>query len=528
MQSTDDTHTHMQHDDHSHDHGHDHGVRLPVGRRQILKAAAAAAALAVLPTRALASPLDRTTGTSRVSRLGRRQRLAHADLHNHTQLSDAAGDPSLAYQSMFDAGLDVAALTDHTVAAIATSAPGLCAFVPDPPFGRRDPCSSTLGATRADFEQTLDYADAADLPGRFTAIRGFEWSSPYLGHINVWFTKDVVDPLATGGLTDEGLARIGLTIPALRALLGPLLALPGGEELIEKIEDSGPDGMTGFYEWLLRSPSSALGGGADGIAGFNHPNREPEVFDAFAYDARVRERMVSMEILNRREDYLFKNWGRGMPSPLVTCLDAGWHVGLTGVTDEHGTDWGQPDGKGRTGVYVDELSRDGVFAAMRARRFFATRERGLRVDVGANGNTRMGETVPGRAPRIQFDIDIEWGSDRVGMPLEVQVLTSGPDAPTVVHTEEIRVPAPTDPRPIKVTAPIDRSRTSWAVVRIADPARPSDAPGPDGHPCNNFAVAYASPFFLAGARPQRSSGPRRRPAATPWVDGEALLRGPHA
>jgi hypothetical protein len=106
--------------------------------------------------------------------------------------------------------------------------------------------------------------------------------------------------------------------------------------------------------------------------------------------------MVSMEIINRREDYLFKNWNRGLPSPLVACLDAGWHVGLTGVTDEHGTDWGEPEGKGRTGMYVDHLDRDGVFSAMSSRQIFATRERGLRLDVGTNGNTRMGQFVPGR------------------------------------------------------------------------------------------------------------------------------------
>jgi hypothetical protein len=262
----------------AHRHGeahHDAGQDHRINRRSLLKAAAAAAALTTLPSQALARPLDREVGTSRVSRLGRRQRLAHADLHNHTQLSDAAGDPSLAYDSMFRSGLDIAALTDHTVAAITDGAPALCSVVPSPPFGNTDPCTSTLGVDRPGFEQTAEFADGADLPGRFTAIRGFEWSSPYLGHINVWFSQDVTDPLTTGGLTADGLARIGITIDVLRTLLGPLLDL-GGNELIERIEASGPDGMAGFYEWMLRSPSSALGGGSDAVAGFNHPNREPE------------------------------------------------------------------------------------------------------------------------------------------------------------------------------------------------------------------------------------------------------------
>ena len=36
-----------------------------------------------------------------------------------------------------------------------------------------------------------------------------------------------------------------------------------------------------------------------------------------------------------------------------------------------------PEGKGRTGMYVDHLDRDSVFDAMRSRQVFVTRERGL-------------------------------------------------------------------------------------------------------------------------------------------------------
>lgn len=198
-------------------------------------------------------------------------------------------------------------------------------------------------------------------------------------------------------------------------------------------------------------------------------------------------------------------------------LDAGWRTGLTGVTDEHGSNWGEPVGKGRTGLYLTRMSRASVKSAMISRRMFATRERGLRLDVGANGSTRMGGTIPGRAPWVDLDIDLDWGNEHAGMPVEVQVLTSGGGAgvPEVVHVEQMRIPDPRDARPVRVRTPIDRSRTSWLVVRISDPSRPNEAPGPEGHECNNRALAYASPFWLADARPQRSSGPRRGKAAFP-------------
>ena len=57
----------------------------------------------------------------------------------------------------------------------------------------------------------------------------------------------------------------------------------------------------------------------------------------------------------------------------MQCLDAGWTPGLIGVTDEHGRDWGHPEGKGRTGLFVTELSRSGVREALSNRRSFAAR-----------------------------------------------------------------------------------------------------------------------------------------------------------
>jgi predicted metal-dependent phosphoesterase TrpH len=39
--------------------------------------------------------------------------LAHADLHNHTRLSDGRGDPAAAFPALRAAVLDVAAITDH-------------------------------------------------------------------------------------------------------------------------------------------------------------------------------------------------------------------------------------------------------------------------------------------------------------------------------------------------------------------------------------------------------------------------------
>jgi hypothetical protein len=258
-------------------------------------------------------------------------------------------------------------------------------------------------------------------------------------------------------------------------------------------------GMRGFYDWLDRKPSSSpvaaavLSGGGDGLAGFNHPGRERGRFGHFAYDARLAERLVSMEVLNRGEDYLFEGVDAGQRSPLVDCLDAGWRVGLLGVSDEHGTDWGYPDGKGRTGLYVRELTRAGVREAMQARRFFSTRLRGLRFGAAANGR-QMGSAVPHRSGPMRFTVDIDRGKPFAGTELDIQVLMTGSPLPTVVHTERVRVP--NGEKLLTFEAPLDVADGRWVVLRLTDPAQKGDGRAPSDYTGSGGAIAYAATFFL--------------------------------
>jgi hypothetical protein len=472
---------------------------VTLSRRDLLKAGAASGALLLgRPLGALAGGLGPTGefATDRASRLFPGTRLAHADLHNHTLLSDGAGNPAEAFASMRDAGLDVAALTDHaTVSFGAVGAADPCGvgrtLMGDPHDGDRDPCQSLAGLDEAGWARTRALADGEDAPGDFTAIRGFEWSSPLLGHVNVWFSERWIDPLHTGGVGPEGLGQYARELPGLGEPLGA-----GLDGALRGAPGNGA-GMAAFYRWLSLPPGTpGIGGGADGIAGFNHPGREPGRFGYFAPDASVRDRIVSMEILNRREDYLFEGFTDGQPSPLVECLDAGWRVGLLGVTDEHGTDWGEPDGKGRAGLWVTELTREGVREALMARRFFATFLRGLRVDASANG-VRMGQVLQHRTGPVELALDIDRGREWWGKDLQVQVLRTGDGVPTVAHVEDVRVPAGGQPV-IRFTVDVDIADGEWIVLRIVDPegSGPRPAPGPDGHLGALPVVAYASPFFL--------------------------------
>lgn len=420
-----------------------------LSRRALLGSAGAGLLVAGLGsgrTAAIADPgATAAVGASRTSRITSGTTLVHADLHNHTLLSDGDGDPALAYASMRDAGLDVAALTDHSTYSDNVLGDVLAGIMP-PEY------QQAAGLTPEGWARTAAYADAANADGAFTAIRGFEWSEPLLGHVNVWFTEHYVDVLQAG-------------------VMLPLL------------------------EWLRREPGLVLDGGADGLAGFNHPGREPGRFEEFRFDPRVRDRMVSLELFNRRDDYLFEGWADGKSSPLCACLNADWRTGITGVTDEHGTDWGHPEGKGRTGLWVTEHTRAGVRAAMQARRFFATRTSGLRVDatasVGGGPALPMGSVLPTTGGDVTFTLDLERDASWLGRRLALQVLRPGSEAPEVPLVHEFTVGDP-----VSVTVPLDVADGDWVLLRVADPAEANATPGPAGHPGNALGIAYTSPWWL--------------------------------
>ncbi|GAA2382491.1 CehA/McbA family metallohydrolase [Dactylosporangium salmoneum] len=342
--------------------------------------------------------------------------LLHADLHNHTALSDGDGAAEDAFASMRAAGLDVAALTDHA-------------------YGPVEPAKTI---DEDGWRRLGELADGADEPGAFVAVRGFEWSSTSLGHMNVWGGARWVEPLPQQGL------------PAVLAL----------------------------HDWLAAG---------DELAGFNHPGRERGRFGAFRYDARLAGRMVALELFNRDEDYLFE----GDVSPLVECLDAGWRVGVVGVTDEHRTGWGFHTGLGRTGLWAPERSRAGVRAAMLGRRMFATRERGLSVDATMDG-AAMGGTVRYHGGIATIVVDFAAPPEWAGHTLRLQALQSGRPMPAVVAERDFRVGAP-----VALRTPL--AEGDWVVLRISDPAEPADprAEALEGFRSAGRSVAYLSPFFIS-------------------------------
>jgi hypothetical protein len=461
-------------------------------RRTVLKALTlAGGGLAVRP--AFGSTLGGLSGTNGASRRSRLDvtkslRLVHTDLHNHSFISgDAEGDPYASLHHIKTAGIDVACMTEHAVSGWGHGQVD-CAKWQD------GGCRFIEGINQDDWETMRKIADAAYEPGRFVAFRGFEYSTPTIGHINVWFGEDFIDPLHEGALvTPREISQMWRVIPPTKPVA-------------EKFDDA-PDTaqIKPFYEWLVSEPGTGLyGGGSDAVASFNHPGYFGN-FENFLYHAGASKRIFLMEGFNAitfnggeshdATDYFWYGRDQKLPQPFNLCFNAGWKVGFAGVSDEHSGTYGQT-GKGRGGLYVKHMTREGVRQAIMTRRSFGTREPGLRIDATANG-VPMGSDVRqhnGRPLAIRLDIDR--GPDWVGKKLYVQVIGPGKDDPTLLDVFPIRVPG--NDRP--VISFDAKPNGDWLFLRITDPARACDPLGhaPFEDSTYGGACAYVSPWFLDG------------------------------
>lgn len=456
---------------------------MALNRRDFLKASAAAGAALMV-----ARPQDvfganglGAFPTSRTSRLfpGSGTFVVHADMHNHTLLSGGATSPQQAYDLMRSVKLDVAAITDHS----------LFGKVVGPVCGS-SPCSDYAGINEASWQQLRSDADAKLVDGEFVAMPGFEWTTGTLGHMNVWFSSQWTDTMVTRGQSPSGLEAAFQNLPEPGPTVAPIIA-----PVIAALPDTAS--MDGFYEWLQSPPDRpVLGGGADALAGFNHPNDYGN-FEDFEFVPALVDRIVTCEAFNTDRDHTFYGMDRGLPSPLNACLNAGWRVGLIGVSDEHGDKWG--DNRSRGGMWVPSLTRAGVRAAMEQRRVFATHVPGLRVDAAANGRP-MGSAVGHRSGPVRFELDVDGGASWYGRSLRVQLLRPGTTAPVLAHEEDVRLPTPAEPV-IAFTVPVDVADGTWAVLRVTDPSQPAEPWTPAAFAGAGRAIAYASPFWFAPDAP---------------------------
>ena len=299
-------------------------------------------------------------------------------LHSHTQYSDGAGslESALAYVKALpdNANVDFVAFTDHSNYFDKS--------------GAANPEGALYDMTKAtEYSQQTwkSYKDAvaafnADNAGSMVAIAGFEmtWSGGP-GHINTFNTPGIV-------------SRNNTT-------------------LNNKTKDAG---LQAYYKLLSQTE------GANSISQFNHPGTTFGNFIDFGYwDAVVDTRMYMVEVGNGEGQI---GAGGYYPSyeQYIMALDKGWHVAPTNNQDNHKGRWGNAN-DARDVILTDDFTEDGIYAALRARRMYATEDKNLELDYTVNGNM-MGSIIDVPA-KLNFEISFN-DPDRTDSIAKVELVVN--------------------------------------------------------------------------------------------------------
>jgi len=237
-------------------------------------------------------------------------RVYWGDLHGHSGLSDGTGTPEDYYLYARDiAALDVAVLTDHDH------------------WGMRP-----LSRTPELWERIRGQVQAFHEPGRFVTLLGYEWTSWIQGHRHVLYFEDHGQVLSS-------------VDPAFESPLQLWDALRGQPALTITHHTAGAPIAT---NWEIPPD----------------PELEPVIEISSVHgssEAPDSPRVISRPVAG--------NFARD-------ALDRGYRLGFVGSGDSHDGHPGlahlaSPNG-GLVAILAEELTREAVLAALRARRVYAT------------------------------------------------------------------------------------------------------------------------------------------------------------
>lgn len=170
------------------------------------------------------------------------------------------------------------------------------------------------------------------------------------------------------------------------------------------------------YKSALQNYYAALTTVPNSISQFNHPGTFYGDFRDFSFYSEATDRVITL---------LEVGCGEELPTAYEyydRALDAGWHVAPTNNQNNHEGQWGDAD-SGRTVVYAESLTEDGIYDALRNYRVYATEDCDLSISYSLNGQL-MGSLLEKRevGDTVSIRVDISDPTDAVGT---VEVIADG-------------------------------------------------------------------------------------------------------
>lgn len=188
-------------------------------------------------------------------------------------------------------------------------------------------------------------ADAHNADGQFVTLRGFEWSHNLFGHIDIFETTSYVSAYDVDHLDD-------------------------------------------LYVWIKEN---------DALAQFNHPGREPLVFNNLTLDLDVFNNFFAIETGNKNAG---NNSGFYLPYYYQALIN-GWRVAPTNNQDNHVLSTNSH----RTVIIAPALTREDILDALRQRRFYSSDDPDLKLTF-RYGNYHMGSTIVRTPGVFRFDVTV--------------------------------------------------------------------------------------------------------------------------
>ncbi|ONK23582.1 hypothetical protein BLX87_10205 [Bacillus sp. VT-16-64] len=142
-----------------------------------------------------------------------------------------------------------------------------------------------------------------------------------------------------------------------------------------------------FYGRLSEDP--------DAIAQFNHPDAMRKG-DFFGFKHITKEVDDRISLFEYKVSRYFNTY--------IQALDNGWHVSPTYSGDEHQANWAAHH-PGLTGLWTEELTREGIYDALKNRRTYSSFDENFDLKYSAN-KKMMGSILPKDTKELDIHIDL--------------------------------------------------------------------------------------------------------------------------